>query len=168
MQHGPILLVPSYVDFPAVVADAIEELQPLQVISLGGAAAMCDDVLDAGGERVPNLVTYLSQEAHVADTRNWSTGSRRVDTRKYARSVVQSSSRDRTESRRYDAQRTYDGLRATVGVADDSDPDAAVEFAIIADGEQVASQQVGFGDSTELIGDVEGALRVRIEVTPPA
>ncbi len=42
LQGGPILLVPSSGDVPAVVADEIARLDPAEVVVLGGAAAVSD------------------------------------------------------------------------------------------------------------------------------
>ncbi len=47
LTDGPILLVPSCGEVPAVVLDEIARLAPLEVIALGGTAAVCDDVLEA-------------------------------------------------------------------------------------------------------------------------
>lgn len=50
LSDGPVLLVPSCGEVPAVVADAIARLDPDEVVGLGGGAAVCDDLLAAAGE----------------------------------------------------------------------------------------------------------------------
>ena len=51
LTDGPVLLVPTCGDLPQVVADEIERLGEDRVVALGGAGAVCDDLLaEAGGD----------------------------------------------------------------------------------------------------------------------
>ncbi len=45
--EGPILYVPACGELPAVVAEEIARLQPADIIVLGGATAVCDDIATA-------------------------------------------------------------------------------------------------------------------------
>lgn len=45
LRDGPVLLVPSCGDVPPVVVEEIARLRPGQILTLGGAAAVCDDLL---------------------------------------------------------------------------------------------------------------------------
>lgn len=47
LPYGPVLLVPQCGELPGAIADAITALDADRVIALGGAAAVCDDILDA-------------------------------------------------------------------------------------------------------------------------
>ncbi len=47
LTDGPVLLVPSCGDLPAVVADEISRLDPGSVLALGGSSAVCDALLAA-------------------------------------------------------------------------------------------------------------------------
>ena len=48
LRRGPVLLVPSCGDLPAVVAAELARLSPSRVVALGGPAAICDDILTQG------------------------------------------------------------------------------------------------------------------------
>ena len=52
LTDGPILLVPSCGDLPDVVADALKEIDPTTITALGGASAICDDMLRQAGDAV--------------------------------------------------------------------------------------------------------------------
>ena len=45
LTDGPVLLVPQCGELPAVVAAEIGRLDPGQVLTLGGSAAVCDELL---------------------------------------------------------------------------------------------------------------------------
>ena len=47
LTDGPVLLVPQCGDLPPVVAQEIARLDPDQVLTLGGSAAVCDAILAA-------------------------------------------------------------------------------------------------------------------------
>ena len=47
LTDGPVVLVPSCGELPDSVASLLGDLDPLQVIALGGPSAVCDDILDA-------------------------------------------------------------------------------------------------------------------------
>lgn len=57
LTDGPVLLVPSCGAVPQVVEDEIARLDPARVVGLGGAGAVCDQVLNdaAGGRRTTRL-----------------------------------------------------------------------------------------------------------------
>lgn len=48
LRRGPVLLVPSCGDLPAVVASELARLSPSRVVALGGPAAVCEDILSQG------------------------------------------------------------------------------------------------------------------------
>ena len=45
LSDGPVLVVPSCGDLPAVVRDEIRRLGPDEVIALGGEASICDEIV---------------------------------------------------------------------------------------------------------------------------
>ena len=53
LTDGPILLVPSCGAVPATITDAVERLNPGEVVALGGTVAVCDQVLTDAARGVP-------------------------------------------------------------------------------------------------------------------
>lgn len=55
LNEGPVLLVPPCGEAPVPVIEAVEALDPFEVIALGGTQAVCDDLLTAvAGDRGVN------------------------------------------------------------------------------------------------------------------
>jgi serine/threonine-protein kinase len=62
----------------------------------------------------------------------------------------------------YDLGRKYQTLTMSVGLTDDSDADATVQFVILLDGRQVFSEPAGLGRSIPVNLDVTGVLRLEV------
>lgn len=56
LDDGPTLLVPSCGPLPPSVESELARLQPLQVVALGGQAAVCDEALAAAAAAAPGSV----------------------------------------------------------------------------------------------------------------
>ena len=53
LTDGPILLVPQCGDVPQVVADAIDDFDPNEVVGLGGTVAICEPTLEQAADGRP-------------------------------------------------------------------------------------------------------------------
>lgn len=68
LADGPVLLVPSCDDLPPAVTNRIADLDPAQVIALGGPGAICDRVLQAaaGGRSTGRVAGTSRYDTAVA------------------------------------------------------------------------------------------------------
>ena len=121
---------------------------------------------DSGGPSAerPDGESMTGWESVEGTDRMW--GNATVDGTRRNGALVHGHYCDRDASTEFTIGRDWRTWTGTVGIADDADEaDGSVTFEVNGDGERLAEQTVGLGETAEMEADVEGVLRLELVST---
>ncbi|NYE48385.1 serine/threonine protein kinase [Spinactinospora alkalitolerans] len=131
--------------------------------STGSSAGADAEASTGGGEE------YLATHDPVDSDDGFENANATINTESYSRALTGSTScGNYPDWSEYNLNRSWSTFTSTVGISDDSPSDSTVVFTVIADGEKVATQTAKLGEELQIEADVEGALRLRLEIEPGA
>ncbi len=133
------------------------------------AAGVADDPQNSSGlDDAPDSGAYfLSEQQSVQRSEFiWDMGSANINGQVFANTVYrENTSEGRADFIDYDLGRDYEEFKTTIGLLDSSADGSRAQFDVFVDGVNVASHELGLGESVPLSVDVTGKLRLRLQVT---
>lgn len=114
----------------------------------------------------PPSVQYLA-DVEPVDSEHYSyqTGQGDLSGETYTRSVMIDPDQEEQGYAEYNLSRAYSRVEGSVGLRDDAPSSTTMKVQMYADGEVIFDETVGLGDVVPFDLDVEGVLRLRVQIT---
>ena len=166
LTNGPVILVPSCGSLPTSVFDEIRRLRATRVIALGGAAVVCDSILDQAVDAAVPGAAYLDDMNLVSDSMyRVYEGTYSTDGLTYVDSILLDPNGNDLSEAVWDIGRDFTDFKTTIGVRDDAHSDVSFQWRLFGDGDVLDEGSVQVGGVHPVAVDVTNVLRLRMEVT---